>query len=297
MPIQRVGALEKIYLSPFNCLFSTVVGTHAPVHKETILSKVSLLDRTKKVQVNGSSYINAADLLRSCKVVYSQDLETCAQFCESILANIKAPTVVGFDLEWKPQPLEGGKNASKNKVAVVQICSSFDHSYVFHLAAMSYMPRQLRNLLENENVIKTGISIKTDLIKLQHDFNVQFEKTHHSYLELAFLAKILAVNPEKRGDFGLNSLFQHLFQKRLQKPRSVKLSNWESVPLSTSQINYAAGDAFVSFLMYCCLKDVYDFNLHDVLFEQTLHNQRKKKFLKQIGELSKNAFGSTFNRW
>lgn len=146
---------------------------------------------------------------------------------------------LGFDTETKPV----FKKGVEHKTAVLQLATE-NKAYIIQLKFIkNYAP--IKNILESKQILKTGVAIQRDLSDLQKIF---------LYTPKNF--EDLADHAIKNGlkITGLRNLTANLLNKRLTK--SAKLSNWELKNLKHSQIQYAASDAQVSFLLYYKLKDL-----------------------------------------
>ena len=101
----------------------------------------------------------------------------------------------------------------------------------------------LIDILSNPDIIKTGVAIKDDLKNL----NKIEEFEAGGFEDLATLAKSLEIEQT-----GLRNMTAIFFKHRLSK--SAQLSNWQKRPLTPSQINYAATDAWISRELYLIMK-------------------------------------------
>ena len=146
--------------------------------------------------------------------------------------------MIGLDLEWKALMVTG---APPCKTATIQLSTS-DRVLVLQLSAMSgrQLPPALRALLEDAAVVKAGVGILNDGIKLRRDFGVRC----NGLLDLSKLAG--AVLPDGARCWSLAGLCERVLQRRMPKASSLRLSDWEATRLSPEQIEYAAIDAFVS---------------------------------------------------
>jgi werner syndrome-like exonuclease len=108
---------------------------------------------------------------------------------------------------------------------------------------------KLKRLLESSSIVKFGVGIKGDMHKLHLDYDVQ-------------LAGVLDINEEANRrvqpngicvqgytSFTLADHCERLLGRRLLKPTNIRCSNWEQFPLSCEQQQYAALDAYASFLV------------------------------------------------
>lgn len=161
-----------------------------------------------------------------------------------LAAKLSKQRVLGFDIECKPN----FKKGPNSPPALIQLATS-DQAFIFRLyPVMKLGP--LVQILENPNIIKTGVAIKDDIHNLQKIESF----TAGGFEDLAKLAQSLKIEQT-----GLRNLTAIFFKHRLSK--SAQLSNWQKRPLSPSQINYAATDAWISRELYLIMKarvDLFD---------------------------------------
>lgn len=134
------------------------------------------------------------------------------------------PTVLGFDIEWKPF----FDKAKPNKASLMQL-SSNDHVLLVQLFNIDISPG-LRNVLEDHLVKKVGVGILADAIKMQNDWGVI----------------VNGVVDIGKGGMSLAKVAEATIQIKLSKKKKICLSNWEDKRLSRAQIIYAALDAWVA---------------------------------------------------
>ena len=152
-------------------------------------------------------------------------------------SKLRKQRVLGFDIECKPN----FKRGPNNPPALLQLATS-DQAFLFRLfPVMKLGP--LVEILENPEIIKTGVAIKDDLQNL----NKIEELKPAGFEDLAQLAQSLKIEQT-----GLRNLTAIFFKQRLSK--SAQLSNWQKRPLTPSQINYAATDAWISRELYLIMK-------------------------------------------
>ncbi|XP_028393467.1 Werner Syndrome-like exonuclease [Dendronephthya gigantea] len=192
---------------------------------------------TIRMEIEGSP-----EQARGVQVTYTNDpIETDAWLRNNIMdTDCRA---IGFDMEWRPQFVKKKLGGKENKTAVLQLSTETD-SLVCHLKHVKPLPRYLPEVLANENIRKVGCGIRPDVIKLLKDTGLQCKGA----VDLAELAKISGYTKE-HGQ-GLKTLANNLLGLELNKPKSVKLSNWEKLPLKQGQIRYAALDAWVGIKLY-----------------------------------------------
>ncbi|KAH8419192.1 hypothetical protein KR222_010059 [Zaprionus bogoriensis] len=165
--------------------------------------------------------------------------------------------VLGFDCEWITV---GG---SRRPVALLQLSSHKGLCALFRLCCMKQIPSGLRELLEDESVIKVGVAPQDDAKKLSHDFGVGVANT----FDLRFMAVMAGHQAE-----GLGKLAKTHLDFVLDKNWRLVCSNWEAPQLEPAQLNYAANDALAAVAIFQKLsKDLEPRNFWDwrpVEFEQ-----------------------------
>ncbi|KAH8375973.1 hypothetical protein KR200_012076 [Drosophila serrata] len=169
--------------------------------------------------------------------------------------------VLGFDCEWITV---GG---TRRPVALLQLSSHRGLCALFRLCHMKQIPKDLRELLEDDAVIKVGVAPQEDAAKLSHDYGVGVAST----LDLRFLCVMAGHKPE-----GLGKLSQTHLNYTLDKNWRLACSNWEAKQLEPAQLNYAANDALVAVAIYQKLsRDLEPINFWDrrSLNDQMLHNK------------------------
>ena len=78
---------------------------------------------------------------------------------------------VGFDCEWKPVYTSHTK---RSKVALVQIATSSSVLIVKMLELLDPLPANLVTLISSQEIIKSGVSVYEDLVKMQIDYDIPF---------------------------------------------------------------------------------------------------------------------------
>ncbi|NWH44098.1 WRN helicase, partial [Fregata magnificens] len=205
-----------------------------------------VLSDKKKSTVQRSVLEDGLPFLEFCgSIIYSYEASDCSFLSEDIRQSLSDGAAVGFDIEW-PQSYTKGKVA---KIAVIQICTTEEKCYLFHISSMSGFPKGLKRLLEDGTIKKVGVGIEGDQWKLMSDFEIKLK----SFVELADIANEKLKCKEI---WSLNGLVKHLFGKQLLKDMSVRCSNWEQFPLNEEQKMYAATDAYAGFIIYQKLKNM-----------------------------------------
>jgi len=156
------------------------------------------------------------------------------------LEALSRESLLGFDTESKPVFKKGVANnppsllqlASESTVYLFQLGKLTDHAPIF-------------DLLGNKSIIKAGVAIDDDIVKLR----LMHEFTPEGFIEIGNMATELGMI-----NTGVRSLAAILFQFRISK--NVQVSNWAKSELSESQISYAATDAWVSRKIYLALNEM-----------------------------------------
>ena len=176
--------------------------------------------------------INGLPLIRfNGAIKFAEDNKSFQRLC----VTLSKQRVLGFDIECKPN----FKRGPNNPPALVQLATS-DQAFKLY-PVMKLGP--LIEILENPKIVKTGVAIKDDINNLQ-----KIEPfTPGGFEDIATIAQSLKIEQT-----GLRNLTAIFFNQRLSK--SAQLSNWQKRPLSPSQINYAATDAWISRELYMIMK-------------------------------------------
>lgn len=143
--------------------------------------------------------------------------------------------IIGFDTETRPT----FKKGHSNHVALMQL-STHDTCYLFRLNRIGFVPA-LKRLLEDEVLLKVGISLKDDFCMLGRLNNGQF--TPRNFIELQKFVKRYGIE-----DQSLQKIYAIVIGKKISKGQ--RLSNWEADHLTDSQQLYAATDAWSCIKIY-----------------------------------------------
>jgi len=152
---------------------------------------------------------------------------------DAAIEELKKNTVLGFDTETRPS----FKKGIKNKVALLQFATT-ENAWLFRLNKIG-LPTKLLEVFEDPGIIKVGVAIRDDLIKLSE--LRKFRPT--GFVELADYVKKFDIQ-----DNGLRKLAANILRIKISK--SQQLSNWEAKAYSPSQIRYATTDAWACFEIY-----------------------------------------------
>lgn len=157
---------------------------------------------------------------------------------ESAVAYLRNTDLIGFDTETRPS----FKKGQSYKVALLQL-SSYETCFLFRLNKIG-IPDMLKDLLEDRDVKKVGLSIHDDFRNL----NKIQQINPQGFVELQSYVTQWSII-----DKSLSKLYGILFGKRLSK--SQRLTNWEAEQLAEAQQNYAALDAQACTEIYEYLRD------------------------------------------
>ncbi|XP_066924928.1 bifunctional 3'-5' exonuclease/ATP-dependent helicase WRN-like [Clytia hemisphaerica] len=172
--------------------------------------------------------------------IYTYHSDECNTHCKDILdRSLQKPMVIGFDIEWKVSYAQG----VYHKTAIIQLCIDETKCYVFHLTHMTSFPILLKEVLTNEKIKKVGLGIKGDVQRLLTDYHIETR----SFQDIGSIANEI----KKTGDnWSLNGLVMNKLEHQLSKDPKVRCSNWENVPLSKEQLDYAVLDAYAGWKVY-----------------------------------------------
>lgn len=146
--------------------------------------------------------------------------------------------VLGFDTETKP----AFKKGVKHKIALIQISNSH-HAWLFRINKIGF-PKQLKDLLEDENVLKVGAGLIDDMKRLRELST--FEQG--GFLDLQKYVEAFSIESKS-----LKKIVAIVMGYKISK--SQQMSNWESPELTEMQQRYAATDAWVCLEVYNKLRD------------------------------------------
>lgn len=153
--------------------------------------------------------------------------------CELIAHRLRQETILGFDTETRPS----FKKNQVNKVSLLQL-SSKNEAYIFQLHKTG-IGDGLRSVLEDKGIIKVGVAIRDDIIKMKkiRPFEAR------GFLELQTYVPDFGINA-----MSLKKLAAIILKIKISKAQ--RLSNWENDVLSAAQLRYAATDAWACLEIY-----------------------------------------------
>eukprot|EP00826_Nyctotherus_ovalis_P016659 TRINITY_DN14833_c0_g3_i3.p1 TRINITY_DN14833_c0_g3~~TRINITY_DN14833_c0_g3_i3.p1 ORF type:complete len:731 (+),score=136.37 TRINITY_DN14833_c0_g3_i3:3-2195(+) len=169
---------------------------------------------------------------------------------ESALSTLRQERVIGIDIE------SDSTHAHSISICLIQLsCSTM--TYLIDTLALpkKQLEPQLKNLLENIEIIKVFHDSRSDLLWLREVYpNILTVNVFDTYN--------FAVLLENFPSLGLEKLWERYCDYRVDKEvkRSFHKSNWSKRPLSLEQVRYAAMDSFyLDHIRRCLIKEVSEF--------------------------------------
>jgi ribonuclease D len=155
------------------------------------------------------------------------------ELARKAMEEILQETVLGFDTESKPAFSKG----EKHDPSIVQIATAL-RVYVFQLTKVEKL-KFLKPIFENENILKVGIAIRDDILKLRDIENFRSA----GFKDISDLTKMLGIEQT-----GLRNLAGIFLKCRISKASQV--TDWSQEHLSARQLTYAATDAWIGRELY-----------------------------------------------
>ena len=141
--------------------------------------------------------------------------------------------MVGVDTETRPSFVSG----KSYKVSLLQV-STDEVCFLFRLNYIGF-PQCIQRFIEDEKVMKIGLSLKDDFGALHKRSN--FEPGE--FIELQEYVRQFGID-----DLSLQKIYAILFGQRISKNQ--RLSNWEAEVLNDRQKIYAATEAWACLMIY-----------------------------------------------
>jgi ribonuclease D len=154
------------------------------------------------------------------------------------IGNIAREPILGIDTETRPS----FKKGTMYPTSLIQL-STLEQAWIIRVSRIGY-PRELLELLSDEDPLKVGVSLKDDLRRLRSDF--QFEPK--GFLDLQQYVEAFRIEEK-----GLKKLSGIILGRRISKSQQV--SNWDADLLTEAQLRYAATDAWICLVIYNKLRD------------------------------------------
>ena len=158
---------------------------------------------------------------------------------DKAVSYLKKRPIVGVDTETRPSFAKG----RTYEVSLLQV-STEDTCFLFRLNYIG-MPDSLVELLQDERLLKVGLSLRDDLQGLNRKHN--FEP--RGFLDLQHYVKEMGIEAQS-----LQKIYALLFGEKISK--SQRLTNWETDVLTDRQKGYAATDAWACVRIYKYLEEL-----------------------------------------
>lgn len=161
---------------------------------------------------------------------------------------------VGVDTETRPSFVSG----KFYKVALLQV-STDEVCFLFRLNRLDFPP-SIRRFLEDDSVMKIGLSLKDDWNALRR----RSEFKPGNFMELQHYVSRIGIE-----DKSLQKIYAILFGQRISKAQ--RLSNWEAETLNDKQKLYAATDAWACLMIYRYVEELQqsgDFYIEEIIKEK-----------------------------
>lgn len=194
--------------------------------------KLALTTRLTDAELANLTPLSLVDMRDDMRVEMRVELITLDKLTAA-LQQLSSESVLGFDTETRAS-FEPGV---QHPLSLVQLATS-DTCYLFQRAVLGERLAELKPLLENEQILKVGIGLRGDGQALKRDWDIQVSPR----LDLNWAMAQLGAGKE----MGTRQLVAALLHKRIDKPKKMTLSNWQQVPLSQAQVQYAALDALAA---------------------------------------------------
>lgn len=149
---------------------------------------------------------------------------------------------VGFDTESKPTFLKGQKSEGPH---VLQFATT-EKAFIFQSHMTNSHPAFIE-LLKSETLTKIGFGLGGDL----HQISQRFGLRPAAIVDLDRTFRQLGY----RNAVGAKSAIAMLFNRKLQKSKSITTSNWAAKKLSDGQLLYAANDAYAAIKVFSGLNE------------------------------------------
>lgn len=155
------------------------------------------------------------------------------------LGILKEQKLLGFDSETKPSFVKG----KINNVCLIQL-STLSTCYLFRINMAEMLSDIISEIMENENIMKIGLSLKDDFSGINKLQNF----SPNNFIDLQKYVKQFGI-----ADNSLSKIYAIVFNKKISK--SQRLTNWEAETLTDRQMKYAALDAWAALVIYQQLKN------------------------------------------
>ena len=168
---------------------------------------------------------------------------------------------LGFDVEWRANFIKGKK---RNKISLIQIGNN-KVILLIRIHLLKYIPNELINLLQNNNILKFGVGIYDDQNKLKNDYNINM----CGAIDLKY---IFNKYNNTHQPIGLKKMCLIVLKKPMKyKNKSITLSNWEIANLSIDQVRYACDDCYIGYKIAKKIINKFFKNKVDIFIKDNTH--------------------------
>ncbi len=152
---------------------------------------------------------------------------------DEAVETLRNAEIIGFDTETRPS----FKKGQCFQVSLLQL-STRDECFLFRLNMIG-LPQSVKDILEDENKLKIGVSLHDDF----HNLHRIYTLDPKGFIDLQPYVKQFNI-----ADNSLSRIYGILFGRRISKGQ--RLTNWEAKTLTQSQQTYAAFDALSCIQIY-----------------------------------------------
>jgi ribonuclease D len=167
-------------------------------------------------------------------------LVSTAAHAQQALQVLGGASVLGFDTESKPT---FERHEISDGPHIVQL-ATMDQGYIFQLHDAGCR-QALAQLLESPSITKAGFGLGDDRRRIVSKLGVDLQ----GVLDLNMIFNQRGY----RKDMGVRGAVALMFNQRFLKSRKATTSNWAKPELSSSQLSYAANDAYAALRVYMAL--------------------------------------------
>ena len=167
-------------------------------------------------------------------------LVNTAVHAQQALQALAGARVLGFDTESKPT---FERHEVSDGPHIVQL-ATVDQGYIFQLHDAGCR-HALAQLLESPSITKAGFGLGDDRRRIVSKLGIDLQ----GVLDLNMVFNQRGY----RKDMGVRGAVALMFNQRFLKSRKATTSNWAKPELSSSQLNYAANDAYAALRVYVAL--------------------------------------------
>ncbi|KAH6892250.1 hypothetical protein B0T10DRAFT_457963 [Thelonectria olida] len=185
---------------------------------------------------------------QNVKVHYCTSKHTMEDVCKKYFIGEE---ILGFDMEWMMYATS--TEGVRRNISLIQIASP-SRIALFHTARFpkaDFVAPTFREIMENEDVIKTGVNISGDCTRLKRFLGVQTK----GIFELSHLYKLVKYSRTGQLNFinkvvvPMSTQVQEFLRLPMYKGEIVRQGNWMQ-PLNSAQIQYSASDAYAGIHLY-----------------------------------------------